>query len=302
MMEAEFDINTIQSVDFGISVGGGYRVVPVDGEVQNALKEMLQTTVQNLLAKEEAWEEYSVSEEYSNNRKLYSPRESELMEEMAKIYKQDGFPDIVQMPNSVQDIRFYFAVFRDADSRKLIAVRRAAQFKGFVKARNKLIRVIDNTLKIIHQDVFKLDFSFDVLICDKNIYIEDVKGLEYLAFLTEAIANSAEGKLQKIQAAIPFLDLRAIVADIGSHPRTARLVVSIKFRANLANFDRSKIEAMANAQGMKLITDSAGNLRPRATDRHALMEILDDRRYVSNLTTTDPEPFRAKSRQRVKPA
>ena len=100
---------------------------------------------------------------------------------------------------------------------------------------------------------------------------------------------------------LPFLDLSAIAADIGSHPRTARLVVSIASRANLIDFDRPKIEAMAKAQGMKLIIDGAGNLRPRATDRHALMEILDDRRYLSNLTTADPEPFRAKSRQRVKP-
>jgi hypothetical protein len=202
----------------------------------------------------------------------------------------------------VHDVRFYFAIFRDAEKRKLISVRRATQFKGFVKARNRLISIIDNTLKIIHHDVFKLDLSFDVLIGDRNIYIEDVKSLEYLAFLTEAIARSAEKKLKKIQAAIPFLDLSAIAADISSHPRTARLVVSIASRANLADFDRSKIEAMAKAQGMKLIIDGAGNLRPRATDRHALMEILDDRRYVSNLTTAAPEPFRAQSRQRVKTA
>jgi Domain of unknown function (DUF4868) len=207
MIEAEFDLGAIQSVDFGISVGAKCRVVPVDGEVQNALKEMLRATVSNLLAKDDPWEEYSVSEEYSSDRKLYSPREGEYMEEMAKIYEQDSFPDMAQMPDLVHDVRFYFAIFRDAKNRKLISVRRATQFKGFVKSRNRLIRVIDNTLTIIHQDVFKLDLTFDVLISDRNIYIEDVKGLEYLAFLTEAIAHSAEGKLKKIQAAIPFLDL-----------------------------------------------------------------------------------------------
>ncbi|MDQ7088940.1 MAG: hypothetical protein Q9Q13_14270 [Acidobacteriota bacterium] len=55
----------------------------------------------------------------------------------------------------------HFARLTDNKNRRLTALRRASQFKGVLKKR--LIRWLDDTLKIIEDSVFKLDNDFDLL-------------------------------------------------------------------------------------------------------------------------------------------
>jgi hypothetical protein len=299
MIEQEFDVNNIASVDFGISLlDGEAYIVPTDNAIQASLREMLRSTAAIIGSKDDEWVEFSVSEEYSKKRKIYCPRNSEFMEAISEIYDIVDIPDkVFNLSEIVRDVRYYFAIFRDANHNKLVALKRATQFKGILK--NRLISIFDNTLKIVDEEILRLDFNFDLIICCNNVYIEDINAFEALAYLGEMVAAAAEGKLAHIEQIIQFLDLSGIASSIENHPRTAKLAASVASRNDLAAFDREKIESLARAQGILLQVVEGNRLRPKVADRHKLLEILDDRRYVSNLTTADPIPFRARSRQRV---
>jgi hypothetical protein len=220
---------------------------------------------------------------------------------LSGLYDIGDPPDIANLQDIVHDVNYYFAIFRDSANRKLVAVRRASQFKVTLASQNRLVSIYDNTLRIIQQKVLRLDRNFDLLICNTNIYIGDVRAIESLADLVEVVADAAHAKLHRISEAIPFLDLTGIANTIENHPRTARLATAIAARGDLAIFDRAKIENLANAQGIVLHVTPEGKLKPKVSDQHKLLEILDDRRYLSNLTTAEPVPYRAPSRQRVKP-
>jgi hypothetical protein len=300
MIRNEFDLEGIQSIDFGVSLlDGTNRIVPVDSGVKSSITEMLSETVRILVSRSGDWEEYSPSEEYGKSYRLFCPRNKDYALEFSNFFEAADFPDGFDISQASRDIRFYFSIFRDGQDRKLIAIKRATAFKGTLGARNRLVAFIDNTLKIIEEEVFRLDLSFDILLCDQNIFIADSDSFVSIGDLQEVLIAAAERKLEAIQASVPFLDLSGVASDIQNHPRTARLVASVAERGDLETLDKEKIVALAAAHGLSLIEDRDGKLRPRAGQRHAFMEVLDDRRYLSNLTTRPPVPYRARSKQRV---
>jgi hypothetical protein len=300
MMEREFDVDTVSSVNFGVSLRDKRRYfVPIDAAVQSALGQMLRATAKAFDQIEGDWEGYSPSEDYGEPRRLRASRDDDLMLDIGSLYEMEDLADMANVTRHVREIDFYFAVFRDEEGRKLIAVKKAVQFKGTLSARNRLVRITNNSLKLIEDEVLRLDMTFDALVGSSNVYILSVRPVEYMANLVDKVAGAASAKVHLIQRSINFLDLSGLIASIGRHPKTARLAASIAARDDLGLFDQDGIVALAKAQGIKL-TVKNGRLKPRKADEHKLLEILDDRRYMSNLTSAGPQPFRATGRQKVK--
>ena len=71
----------------------------------------------------------------------------------------------------------YFARLTDKKKRRLTALRRATQFKGVLKSR--LIRLLTDALKLIEDQVFKLDTDFDLLIDSQHVHILRPSGFEF---------------------------------------------------------------------------------------------------------------------------
>ncbi|WP_187277255.1 Kiwa anti-phage protein KwaB-like domain-containing protein [Methylobacterium sp. WL103] len=204
------------------------------------------------------------------------------------------------MIDHANNVDYYFVIFHDSHKRKSIGLRRAAQLKATLKARNRLMQLIDDTMILIEHPVFRLDNSFDGLVCENNIYFANFLGMEYIANITDKVAKAAKQKIPIISEKVSFLDFSGFVDDIEKHPRTARLLVAISNRQNLDKYDQAEILRQAAAQGVGFTNEGEPRLKCRVVDKHKLLEVLDDRRWISRNATDAAIPYRASSRQKTK--
>ena len=301
MIENDIDIGNIASVNFGISLrsNGNVYFVPTDAGLKDALKEMIATSVALLNAAQGGWTEYDISEDYGERRRVYCNRDNEYMAVFSTLFDAGALDDLTNLPEHVNDIDYYFADITDNQSRRMIGVRKATQFKGTVKAKNRLVRMTNDTLSIIEDTVFKLDNEFDLLITDAHVYILNDSKMQQLADITSLVAATAKDKIQAIEETITFLDLSRIKEKIEKHPRVARYAASIAQNPLIANFQRAKIEALAQQHGIVFKELETGKLQCRVQDEAKLMELLDARRYHLDLADNGGDPYRATGRQKV---
>ena len=296
MIDQRFQLDKIITIEFGVkSRDGKFYTVPVDKSIQEVLEEAVKQTVEDMSVIPGDWERYSVSEDYGSPKKIASPMSDELMEPFRRLFSIGAFEDDIEILKKPDKLEYYFAVLRDENSNKLIGIRQAQRFKGIVAERSVLVRWSDSTLKLISDSVFRIDAEFDLVFDSEWILVRNHRALERVADLSRRVAAAAKQKIEAIEKRISFVDLSGIKADIGSHPRSARLANSISRRLDLDKIQMSQVESMAAAQKIPLLKDGHGRIRPRVADRHKFLEIFDDRRYVSKITGEDI-PFLARSR------
>jgi hypothetical protein len=261
---------------------------------------VLSATVEAFNAAGSDWEAYDVSEDYGKPRPIYAERGSDYFADVSAIYELGALVDLANLDSHVRDIDYYFCEFHDDEGRRIVGVKKATQFKTTLAARNKLVRVVNDTLRLIEESVLKVDPLFDALITEDYVFILNPRPLEYIANLVEHVAGAAEAKVQFVHEKIPFLDLTRIRGRIGKHPQMARIAASIASRADLSDFRRDRIEALAAQHGI-VFKEVDGRLRCRVVDEAKLLEILDARRYHLDLADDGGIPYRAPARQRVIP-
>ncbi|MEQ9345661.1 MAG: DUF4868 domain-containing protein [Thalassospira sp.] len=301
MIENDIDIENIASVNFGIALrsNGSFYFVPTDAGLKSALKEMISGTVAALNSAQGDWQAYDISEDYGQRRRVYCNRDSEYMAVFSTLFEAGALDDLTNLPDHVNDIEYYFAEITDHQNRRMIGVRKATQFKGTVKAKNRLVRMANDTLSIIGDTVFKLDNEFDVLITDARVYILNDAKMQQLADITSRVAATAKDKIQVIEDTITFLDFSRVKEKIEKHPRVARYAASIAQNPLIADFQRAKIETLAQQHGIVFKTLDSGKLQCRVQDEAKLMELLDARRYHLDLADNGGDPYRATGRQKV---
>jgi Kiwa protein KwaB-like len=154
-------------------------------------------------------------------------------------------------------IVYYFGVFRDNRGRKLTGVRQATQFKGAFKGR--FLSVIDDTLRIVTDRVFKLDDQFDFLITAQYVYILHPAGFERIADIEEFASAKAYERTLALGATVKFIDFGGLADYVAKHKRGARLVAALNGRNDLHTIKRAKF---VKAATKKL----ASNLRRQAVN------------------------------------
>lgn len=301
MIEDEFDFQNVQSVNFAVALrsNGNRYFVPTDGPIKNALKDVLGTTIASFEQLDRDWEPHDISEDYGDRRRVYAPRGTDYLTDLAAIFDAGDLDDLANAHQHVQDIDHYFGVFHDNQGRKAVGIKKGTQLKGTLGARNKLMRLGgDDTLKMIEDDVLKLDREFDAIITDAHVYMLKVRSVEYLANIVEHVAGAAAHKVQQIHDTVAFLDFSRIQADIAKHPKMARMAASIAARNDLEQIRQDRVEESAAHHGL-VLKNVDGRLQCRRQDEAKLLEILDARRYQLDLTATGPVPYRATGRQKV---
>lgn len=302
MIEEEFGLTEITSIDFGIALrsSGERYFVPADNEVQETLIEVLGNTIQCFQDADSEWQTFDLTEDYGIPRKVYLARETEGLGILSSLFDADALDDMADVMSHGHDIGYYFAVFRDTQGRKIIGVRKAVQLKASLNARGRMIRWFDNTLQVVEDDVLKLDNDFDFIIADQNIYILRPTAFEHVAKTTQRISTIAGSRLEHLQQTLQFLDLSELGSMISKRTRCARAVCAVSERNDLNQVKQQLLINIASQHGVNLATLPDGRLKP-ATDRDViiLLEILDARRYEFDLTGGGPIPFRATGRQRV---
>jgi hypothetical protein len=138
-MHDEFTFDSVRSVEFCVSVKQGSEhenfLVPSDRSVQDELHEMLRNTVAQFggdrgeIASYPPWQQFELSEKYASKETLIANLASDEMVTISDLYNEEGWPSNARALRNAEDIMYYFGVFRDHSRRKLIGVRRAAQFK-----------------------------------------------------------------------------------------------------------------------------------------------------------------------------
>jgi hypothetical protein len=141
--------------------------VPVDADVQQALQDMARESWSLMSQDDEGARLYEPSEKHGSIEYLFLPLTSELAAPLVGLHNANQLPIQAQVLNEPSDIFAYFCRLNDSENRSLTALRRATQFKGILKSRNRLGRMFDDTMRVIPDAVFKLDSDFDLLI-DNN--------------------------------------------------------------------------------------------------------------------------------------
>jgi hypothetical protein len=301
-MKLEFDVASVTITEFGVGRDDGdgqtFVAVPVDAGVQAALGEMVQATWDALRNVNGGPAKYEPSEKHGSTEYLYLPLTDDMASSVREVHEASSLDIDTTALSNPADIFCYFARFTDKKTRRLTAMRRATQFKGVLKSRNRLVRMIDNTLKIIEDTVFKLDSDFDFLVDSANVYILRPSGFEFVGKLQQAVLNAVPENITAIRNDLPFVEFDGIEKYAAKHPRAARYLASIKGQAETKNIDKAALKKLCKSTGVE-VSEAKGKIVVSAGHEMGFLEVLDRRRYELELVKGQPERFKAGSRTKL---
>lgn len=295
-----FDLTQIRSVEFGVcsETSGSelFRVIPTVTDVQDALVEMVMATHAAIFDGTAEVQEFSPAEKYAQNERLTIPLDSDMVTKHREIYEAENLLIDADALSDPSKLIGYFVVLRDQSRNKLMAFRRAAQFKGIL--RKKLIRFSDDALRIVQDEVFKLDHDFDFYIVDGKVWIWRPSGFEFSADIEGHIAASSTENVATVSARIPCVNFDNLRVFVAGHKRAMRLMAAIKSRNDLERTSLRKLKAYCVRSGVKL-EGRNGVIWPQAGHEMQFLMVLDRRRYQTQITDDDPEIYEAASRRRT---
>lgn len=300
-MKLNFDLANVTVTEFGVGRDDGngrsFVAVPVDAQVQNALREMVQATWDAMQTDADGPVKYEPSEKHAGVEYLVLPLGDDLATSLRELHEVANLDIDVAALLDPTDVFCYFARLTDKKNRRLTALRRATQFKGVLKSRNRLVRMLDDTLQIIEDTVFKLDNDFDLLVDGTNLHILRPSGFEFAGKLQQAILDAVPENVRAIQKDLSYVEFDGIEEYAGNHPRAARYLASIRVQET-KSIDKSLLKKLCKQTGVE-IADSKGKVAVAEGHEMGFLEVLDRRRYEVCLVKENPERYRAASRSKI---
>lgn len=301
-MTLEFDLWDVIVTEFGVGRDDGneqtFFAVPVDASVQAALRDMVNATWDAMQKDENGPAQFEPSEKHAGTEYLILPLDDDLavsVRHMQTAATLDLHPSALTDSSNVY---CYFARLTDSKRRRLTALRRATQFKGVLKSKNRLVRMLDDTLSIIKDNVFKLDNDFDLLIDAKNVHILRPSGFEFAGRLQKAILDAVPENAKAIGKDLPFVEFDSVESYAARHPRAARYLASIRSQAETKSIDKLLLKKLCKQTGVE-VTVSKGQVTIAEGNEMGFLEVLDRRRYEVSLVKEKPERYRAASRRKI---
>lgn len=299
-MNLDIAFDRIESIEFGVGRDDGpdrtYRFVPVDNSVQTALTEMVDATQSAMATSTTDPARYQPSEKYGSVEYVYLPLDDALCDGLRALHDANNLEVDSGALGAPASLFCYFVRLVDADSKRLTAVRRATQFKGVLNKR--LIRFINDSLRLVEDTTFKLDADFDLLIDSEAVHVLRPSSLEFVGRLQDAIMAAAPGNLEAVGRDLPFVDFGSISVYAQKHPRAARYIASIRAQGGTAGINEESLRRLCESTGVAL-DDLDGQLQVPSGSEMGFLEVLDRRRYEIELITDSPEQYRAASRERL---
>ena len=299
-MRLDFDLANVTVTEFGVGrddgKGQSFCAVPVDSDVQAALREIVQATWNAMQSEQDDPAKYEPSEKHGATEYLILPLENELASSVRVLHEATNLNINSNALDDPSDVFCYFARLTDKNKKRLTALRRATQFKGVLKKR--LIRLVSNSLKIIDDNVFKLDSDFDLLADSGNVHILRPSGFEFAGHLQQAILNAVPENARAIAMDLAFVAFDGIGTYAGKHPRAARYLASIRGQAETKNIDKKLLKKLCKETGVE-VAETKGKMTVAAGHEMGFLEVLDRRRYEVSLVKQKPERYRAASRKKL---
>ena len=301
-MKLEFDLNNVTVAEFGVGRDDGndqtFVTVPVDADVQAVLREMVKATWSAMLEDESGPTKYEPSEKHAATESLYLPLDNELAASVRELHEAANLAINATVLAEPADVFCYFVRLADRKQRRLTALRRATQFKGVLKSRNRLVRILDDTLKIIDDDVFKLDSDFDLLVDSANVHILRPSGFEFTGKLQQAILDAVPDNIKSIARDLAFVSFDGIETYAGKHPRAARYLASIRAQKETKSIDKALLKKVCKQTGVE-VSEAKGMVVVADGHQMGFLEVLDRRRYELQLVKGSPERYKAASRKKI---
>jgi hypothetical protein len=299
-MKLDFDLAQVTVTEFGVGRDDGngqfFVAVPVDRDVQSALREMVQATWDAMEVEEDGPAKYEPSEKHGATEYLTLPVEDDMAASVRLLHEARNL-DIASIAlDDPSGVFCYFVRLTDKRKRRLTALRRATQFKGVLKKR--LIRFVTDSMKLIDDSVFKLDNDFDLLIDSANVHILRPSGFEFTGKLQQAILDAVPGNIKSIAKDLAFVKFDGIEMYAAKHPRAARYLASIRGQEETKNVDKALLKQLCKETGVE-VAEAKGNVTVAAGHEMGFLEVLDRRRYEVNLVKEKPERYRAASRKKL---
>lgn len=299
-MKLEFDLAQVTVTEFGIGRDDGngqsFAAVPVDRDVQSALREMVQATWNAMEGEEDGPAKYEPSEKHGATEYLTLPVEDDMASSVRLLHEAKNLDIASNALDDPSDVFCYFVRLTDKKKRRLTALRRATQFKGVLKKR--LIRFVTDSMKLIDDSVFKLDNDFDLLIDSANVHILRPSGFEFAGKLQQAILDAVPENINSIAKDLTFVAFDGIETYAGRHPRAARYLASIRGQEETKNIDKALLKKLCKETGVQ-VAEAKGKVTVAAGHEMGFLEVLDRRRYEVNLVREKPERYRAASRKKL---
>lgn len=301
-MKLDFDIGKVAVTEFGVGRDDGngrtFVAVPVDADVQAALREMAQATWDAMQKDEDGPAAYQPSEKHGSTEYLYLPLGDDLASSVRDLHEAANLDIDASALADPSDVFCYFARLTDSKKRHLTALRRATQFKGVLKSKGRLVRMLDDSLRVIEDTVFKLDNDFDLLIDSGNVHILRPSGFEVAGKLEQAILDAVAENITAIRKDLTFVEFAGIEEYASKHPRAARYLASIRGQKETKNIDKSALKKLCKQTGVE-VKESGGKIIVDDSHVMGFLEVLDRRRYEVELVKDSPERFRAGSRRKI---
>lgn len=301
-MKLDFHLATVTVTEFGVGRDDGngqtFVTVPVDADVQGALREMVQSTLGAMERDEDGPAKYEPSEKHGASEYLYLPLDNELAASVRELHNAANLAINATVLADPADVFCYFARLTDKKQRHLTALRRATQFKGVLKSKNRLVRMLDDTLKLIEDTVFKLDNEFDLLVDSVNVHILRPSGFEFAGKLQQAILDAVPENIKAIRKDLTFVQFDSVEAFAATRPRAARYLASIRGQGETKNIDKSLLKKLCKQTGVE-VAESKGRIVVTGGHEMGFLEVLDRRRYEVSLVNAKPEQYRAASRKKI---
>lgn len=293
-----FDLEDVVTTEFGLGREGdgpsiAFGMVPMDAGVRSALLSMARLTMRRMESAEDGGAEYDPAEKHGGTEYLVVPAGGSLDAGIRELHEAENLSADRSRLEEPEGILSYFARFTDGEDRRLTAIRRAGHFKGVLK--NRLASFRDDRLRIVEDDVFKLDNDFDVLLDASFTHIWRPAAFEFVSRLQQAILDAVPSNVGVIAAELPFVELEGIESYAESRPRAARYLASIRSQ-RLAGMDRDALLELCGRTGVG-VREVNGRVAVERGHEMAFLEVLDRRRYRVELVPGRPERFRAPSRQ-----
>ena len=299
-MKLDFDIDNVSVTEFGVGRDDGngqtFFSIPVDTDVQNALREMVSATWQSMQKDTGTPPKYEPSEKHASTEYLHLSLSDELATPIRDLHEAANLAVDAAALADPKQLFCYFGRMTDGKGRRLTALRRATQFKGVLRSR--LIRLVTDSLKLVSDKVFKLDSDFDLLVDAKTIHILRPSGFEFAGKLQEAILGAVPTNIKAIQEDLPFVNFANVEEFAGKHPRAARYLASIRSQKETENIDKRALKKLCKDTGVE-VTESKGRIVVDGDHVIGFLEVLDRRRYELELVKGSPERFKAASRQKI---
>jgi hypothetical protein len=299
-MRLEFDLDSVKVTEFGVGLEDGngqtFVMVPVDADVQAALREMVWATWKAMQTDEEGAAKYEPSEKHGATEYLILPLDDDLATSVRELQNAVNLDVDTAALEDPAEIFCYFARLLDKKKRRLTALRRATQFKGVLKKR--LIRLVSDSVQLIDDHVFKLDTDFDFLADSANVHILRPSGFEFAGRLQQAILDAVPDNIKAISRQLDFVEFEGIEEYARRHPRAARYLASILGQKETRSIDKALLKKLCKQTGVE-VGEEKGKIKVPAGHEMDFLEVLDRRRYEVNLVREQPERYRAASRRKI---